>query len=1163
MPTDPLDLPGAEPLAAPRRSRVAPWQWGALLLLLAAACVAITLTFFARAYPLVDAGVSLDRATATARARALATRAGFAPPGARTVARFATDDALSTFVDLDAGGPDSVRALARDREVPLFRWDVRLYAPGDPRETTVRFAPDGRPIGLARSLADAERRPTIDEAAGRRAADSALVAWTGAPAGTWRFTAASVVSKPPSGRVERTYRYERVGRRVGGAPIRAEVTLTGRGDSTATTTSAADLLGVRAFVDVPEEWSARFRERRAANDLYAAFSIPGVALFSVAALLVLVRSRGRARLRGAGWVGALVGVCMAAAGVNELPLAWFGYDTATEPGVFVASAAFGAVASGLLAGLWVAISVAAAELLTRRAFPAHHDWFGFVRHAGAPPVAGRVLGGYGLAAFGFAYVTLFYLATRSLFGWWVPTGSLDDPNLIATPLPWVGAIGTSLFAGIWEECVFRAVPLALLALWARKRAGYRWWMAAGVVVTALVFGFGHANYPSWPAYARGVELFAEAALWAVLYLTVGLPVTIVAHVLYDLAWFGLFALNGRGAGYATTATIVVAAFFLPLGIVAVQWVRRRAAGVSDAQATAAVPTLGAHEPLAEARAAADEAAVASEAAALPVAVAEDRATSGTRRRAALAVVVAASILALLAPAPTPLGSGWSAPRARVATVADSMLRARGVDPAAWDRTLVTETRPLAAPMQRLLRDSLGGADGVAAFAQRHAATYTLPAVWEVRYVKRRAPRAARAEEWTATVRPDGVPVRLVHVLPDSAPGTRPTPDAARELAARALAQRGIVAGALREVELTQTPMPRRLDTQLAWVDPAVKLPGGATARVVARLAGAEVVETGRFLQPGEAWARADQARQSRRTLVVGVVVATLAGLLVWAAAQAVRRTPPRLDDALPTRTVLWVGVGVAALSLAASALRLPATLAGWDTATPWDSFVGQLLITLPLGAAFAGLVAGGGWALADALRRRAGVARWPRADDVGGAVLYGAALGTVPVLLRLGGEALAARRWPAIAGTSLDQLVPWLSSALGTAQAPLWAPLAAVPFAALAVAVRRPARRALLVGVVTVLLALTAGGSGEWALGAAGALVAVALAGGTVWAFGRASALPWFVAPLVAAVIGGVRDARIAGTPLDRWDALLGAVVAGVVLLSVVRMAERRASAVR
>jgi hypothetical protein len=543
----------------------------------ALACLVVALLFaagtvalFRRAYPLVDVDLGVDRAGAIRAARALAAADRLAPPTARAAATFSRDDSLATYVDLAAGGADSVRALARGGAVPLYAWAVRLYTPGSADEVTLRLTAAGRPAGVDRRLPETERRPTVDEAAGRGAAEAALARFApdaggaGGPsgAGAWRFVASSYATQPRSARVDRTYRFDRVAGggaavRVGAAPVRAAVTVTGDSARPA----APAVLGVRAYADVPEAWARRYGEMRSTNDFLALLSGPPLIVFAVGAIGALVwgQQRRLVRWRPAAAVGATVGVLMTAAGVNAIPLAWAGYETATSPGTFVAGIVLGAVAGGAASGLWVMVAVAAAELLTRRAFPRHYDWYAYPRHAGAPAVAGRVLGGYALAAFGFLYVTLFYLSTRSALGWWVPTESLDDPNAIATPLPWVDAIGTSLFAGTWEEAIFRAVPLALLSLWVRDRPGRRWWMAAGVVVTALAFGFGHANYPSWPAYSRGVELFAEAALWAVLYLRIGLPTTIVAHALYDLAWFGLFALHGRGSAYRGSAAAVLLA----------------------------------------------------------------------------------------------------------------------------------------------------------------------------------------------------------------------------------------------------------------------------------------------------------------------------------------------------------------------------------------------------------------------------------------------------------------------------------------------------------------------------------------------------------------------------------------------------------------------------
>ena len=110
------------------------WRAAAAAAVAALVLALVTLAVFERAYPLVDVGLRLSREEAIARARALAAADGLAPAGARAAARFANDQGLATYVDLAAGGPDSVRALAQGREVALYAWDVRLFGPGVTRE---------------------------------------------------------------------------------------------------------------------------------------------------------------------------------------------------------------------------------------------------------------------------------------------------------------------------------------------------------------------------------------------------------------------------------------------------------------------------------------------------------------------------------------------------------------------------------------------------------------------------------------------------------------------------------------------------------------------------------------------------------------------------------------------------------------------------------------------------------------------------------------------------------------------------------------------------------------------------------------------------------------------------------------------------------------------
>ncbi|GLC25466.1 CPBP family intramembrane glutamic endopeptidase [Roseisolibacter agri] len=1133
------ELP-AEPTA--RRA----WRAAAAAVVTALVLALVTLAVFERAYPLVDVGLRLSREEAIARARALAARDGLAPAGARAAARFANDEELATYVDLAAGGPDSVRALAQGREVALYAWEVRLFAPGNTREARLRFAPDGRVVGLLRTLAETDRRPTVSEAAGRAAADAALPRWAGGlPADAWRFTAASYITQPRSGRVDRTYRYTRVGRTVGEAPIRADVVVTGMDSARAA--GGVDVLGVRTYVDVPESWTRRYGEMRASNELYAQLSLPGMLIFFAGALVALVKLRDAVRWRPAMLVGSTVGALMLLGALNGLPLAWFGYDTATPTASFVALNVFGAIAAGVAVALFVGGAVAAAEVLTRRAFPRQVDWYAYLRHRGTGEVAAHVMGGYALAALGFAYVSLFYLTTRRTLGWWVPTGTLDDPDQIATPLPWVSAIGTALFAGVWEEAVFRAVPLALLSLWVGRRASRRWWMAAGVIVTALVFGFGHANYPSWPAYARGVELFLEASLWAVLYLTVGLPTTIVAHVLYDLAWFGLFALHGDGAAYRVTAAVVVGAGLLPALLVAQGALARRRARAAMPE----VPPRFADWRRGDVLPVIDDAP--------PETVVPDRA-GGARRLAALAAGAAAVLLALALPPRATLGPPFTASRARVATVADSALRAAGGEPARWTRTLAVRDADRETELRRFLRDSLRSRARAVAALQSIATSYAPGPVWEVRYVRRNGTLQERAESWRVLVQPDGRVRKLMHQLPEAAPGDTLTADRARTVAAAALRARGADPTRLREVGVTLVPRPRRVDATVEYEDPAVALPGGARARLRADVVGDALVDVRRDVKLPEAVERANRERASRRlTFSVGGGLLAL-GLAFGLALRALRRAP-REDVAagrtrLGRRGALAVGGLAALVTLGTQANGLEATFTNWPTEQPWSVYLSAAALSAILGAAVFGGMVAGGWSLLDALRRRAALPWVPDGPDgVREAAIAGLGLAATPLLFSLLADRVRPDGWPAMPATGLGERLPWLSQLLDAPSAMLLQPLGLIVVLGIVLALRAVWARVAVLAAVAVLLAPALQGDRGLAPTVGLALLGVAGAAALVWAFGRGSVAAWAFGGLFGAGVGALRGVRDATTTADLAAAIVGAATACALMVLIWRLA--------
>jgi len=1084
---------------------------------------------------------TLTREAALARADSFFRAHELSPVGARTAVRFQGNDSLTTYIELAGGGHDSLNALVRGRDVAPFTWSVRAFVPGNPREARVRFAPDGRIVGFTRILAEADKRPEISADSGRVLAEHVLASWINERMDRWKFVTSSYETKKTSGRIDRSYTFERADRRISGAPIRVEVAIAGDTPSK-----------IRPYVEIPESFRRRYGEMRSANDLLALLAALGVLAIAIAGIVFISRS-ARARLvrwRPAMIVGGVVGALVFAAGMNEMPGSWYGYDTATSPVSFQAIIVLAATAFGVFTSLLVGFTLATAESATRQAFPRHLDWWKLWRFRGTKDVAARVAGGYATACIAFAYVAIFYLVTRNLLGWWVPSELLDDPNQIASPMPWISGIAASLQAGVWEEALFRALPLSLLSLWVGRRQGRRWWMTTGVVVTAFVFGFAHSNYPSWPPYSRGVEIFLDACFWAVLFLNFGLIVTVVAHFVYDLVLFGLFAASGSATEYRISVAIIGLALLSPALAVAWQWARQRK--LVDAPDEA---RFGAWTP-----------AIKEETAVAPVPLHEHAPPKRARRLAIGAVIIGAIVAIARPPQPT-LGPRFTAERAQVVRTADSVLRAHGGDTAGWRRLTNNVTDTLAA-WPRFLQEYK-----LIPRAQQLAATYEPPAWWVVRYVHSDGATAQqRTEEWRIRLWPDGRPLDARHIIADSAHRNAADPAQVRRIALATLAREGVNTATLQEAEFKETARPLRKDVTVTYTDTAVKLPAGAAARAWVQVAGDEPLVARRGIELPEAFVRADRKRQTNRAIVAGLCGLLLVGGIITGAIVVTRRRPSVVTDGmLGRRAALVLVVAVAVLALVDRLNGLPSSLFSYDTSEPWTRFIASTAAAFVF-VAVIGLLVLGVWLALGALRRRAGIPMLPgvasgsaRSDMLLAGLGLGAlvfAMVRLDAVLRVSGAA----RLPRVPGTLLNRAVPWLGDVPGLPSAAVMTvAVVCIPILVVAGITRRWALRALIatvaLGLVASIAIAIAPASETDPMGVALLVVRVVVIVSALYTWGTLSAWSWLVAALVFEALGGLRLAVYAPTAQEHVAGLFTLVVACALVALIVR--NTRAEATR
>lgn len=891
-----------------------PVFWIAFVIVFIASII-FTYNYFSKAFPLITLNLEMDRGAAMQKAHELAQAHHWGPQNFKQAASFLLDNQVQNYVELEVGGSAAFKRMMEEGLYEPYTWLVRDYREGETNETLIRFTPTGKFYGFIEKLPEDEPGASLPADSAQKIAEVIAAQDWGIDFSQFKRVEASKEVRP-GGRTDHTFVYERPNLQIGEGKYRLRLVVSGD-----------KLTELTHFIKIPEAFSRKYEEMRSANN-----TIAMGALIATAVLLVIGGCIvGVFFLFRQGWVlwkkplfwGIFIGLLHVLSGINELPLTWMEYDTALSATGFLLDQLVRLLGGFIFLSLLLTISFIGAETLSRKAFPKHiQQWkLWSTDVASSPSVWGRTIGGYLLVGLFFAYDVGTYFFFTNVLGWWTPSEALFEPDVLASYFPWLSSIAISAQAGFWEESLFRAVPIAGAALLGQKFGRKKIWIAAALLIEALIFGSAHANYPNQPAYARIVELIIPAIAFGLIYLRFGLYTSIIIHYGIDVVYIAMPLFVAKTPGIWIQQLMVVLLLFVPLWVAIIARIRaKRWSQLKDLDYNRGwTPPVVTAPPPAE------------------VVESKPGVLGNTARRLIMIGGAAGLVVWLLFANFQNNAPQLTVDRNEAKKLAKQALAEKGIQLQAPWRELSSVETPLDQD-DRFIWQTGGEAD-----YNKLMGEYIDPPQWQVRLVKFEGDVAERAEEYDVYIAGKGKILRISHTLPEAQPG-----DSLEENAARAIAdsvirsQFNMNPDNLKRISAVPNKLPHRTDWEFAYADTANYPLKEGQARMAVVISGNQVTDSYQYIHVPEEWARRERNERNLNAVFQGLSGLLLVLMLIGGAIGGIVRWSRKSFSAKLFLQFFVVLIGVYIILIIN---KWPATIAGFSTAEPLSN---QTLMALIL-----------------------------------------------------------------------------------------------------------------------------------------------------------------------------------------------------------------------
>ena len=451
------------------------------------------------------------------------------------------------------------------------------------------------------------------------------------------------------------------------------------------------------------------------------------------------------------------------------------------------------------------------------------------------------------------------------------------------------------------------------------------------MIQSLIFAAAHANYPSYPAYARLVELIMPSIIFGILYLQFGLLPAIISHFIYDAVLMSIPIFSSTATGMWFDQIMVFILCLIPVWVLIIGRIKeKRWVELDDKFYNSSFTP----PPLKKGK---------SRNASVKIP------KYNRKNRNIVIVFGVVGVVLLFLFQSDKYAPGLELNRNKAITIAEEHLGDNGIDLGdEWNRLVfVSPSGP--GKQNRFIWQTAG--KEVYAFLM---GDYIDTPGFTVRFAKFDGDLNARAEEYSVDLNNRGAPLRINHTLPENQEGLELSEKEAKDLALNTILKYyNLSEDVLELISAEPSKRPERMDWEFVFKDIAPNKFYDGDKRLRVLINGDNIKTHEKFIFVPEEWERNERDQRaildvasSSMSLLLNILVmmATVLGIIYWT------------NNKITTMLVLYIFSPLLIVRIVSFINQLPSLIASFSTAQPYNNQLGVLIAGTLVGGLFISMI---------------------------------------------------------------------------------------------------------------------------------------------------------------------------------------------------------------